>query len=320
MEANSTRVVLGNYKGIKVKRIDVVVTQEDIDAQLARACELAAKPAPKEGAAAEGDEALIDFIGYIDGNAFPGGSGEDYPLTLGSGTFIPGFEEQLVGAAAGDRVDVNVTFPENYGAAEFAGKDALFQVTVKEVRTTVIPEISDAVVAQVSQYKTVEDFVNYLRVALAEHKAEEAAIERENRILEAVVAASEITVEEAETERRVEILKNNLISQLRNSGNTFEQYLQYNGLTEEIFAQSAKNDAKTMLMGEAVLREIADAESMTCTPEELNTQVEQMAMTYQMPKEQFSEMIGEQGLAMITQDVLAQKALQFICAEAIDEE
>lgn len=318
MSESMIQLKLGEYKGIQVKTQEITVTEAEINAELRHAQELAAKTEEKTDGAVMGDETVIDFVGYIDGEAFPGGEGSGYPLKLGSGTFIPGFEEQLVGAKKDDQVDVKVTFPADYHAPEYAGKEALFKVTVQAVRTSVIPDLSDEVIAQVSNYKTVAEFVDYVKSAISNYKKEQAAIEKENFVLQQIVDASEITVPEEMVTERMNALKNNLLAQLRNNGNTFEQYLQYNGLTEEQFHEYAMNDALAMLKGQAVLREIAKLEGFSYTPEELEKEIAGMAHSYQMEEVQLRAAMGEQGVVMVGEDILAKKALNFICAQAVE--
>lgn len=321
MSENTIQIKLANYKGIQVKKQEITVTEQEIEAELKHAQERAAKTEEKvNGAAAIGDETVIDFIGYIDGEAFPGGEGSDYPLTLGSGAFIPGFEEQLVGAKKGDQVDVKVTFPTNYHAPEFAGKEAVFKVTVKIIRTSVIPELSDDVITQVSGCKTVAEFVDYVKTTIRRYKEEHAAIEKENQVLEQIVEASEIVVPKEKVTERMNALKDNLLAQLRNNGNTFEEYLQYNGLTEEQFQKYAENDALTMLKGQAVLQEIANREGFSYTQEELKKEIAEMAHSYQLEEAQLRQMMGEKGVAMVGEDILAKKALNFICGQAVEIE
>ncbi len=320
MSENTIQLKLGEYKGVQVKKQEITVTEAEIEAELRHAQERAARTEEKTGGAEMGDETVIDFVGYIDGEAFPGGEGSGYPLKLGSGTFIPGFEEQLAGARKGDQVDVKVTFPKDYHAPEYAGKEALFKVTVQAVRTSIVPELSDEVIAQVSDHKTVAAFVDYVKETIRRYKADQAAIEKENFVLQQIVEASEITVPEEKVKERMNALKNNLLAQLRNNGNTFEQYLQYNNLTEEQFHEYAMNDALSMLKGQAVLHEIAKLEGFSYTQEELNKEIAEMAYSYQMEESQLREMMGEQGISMVGEDILAKKALDFICAQAVEIE
>ena len=316
MSEKKIQVTLGNYKGVEVKKAEIIITEEEVKAELERARQYAVTTQDKDGAAELGDEAVIDFVGYIDGEAFAGGDGTDFPLKLGSNTFIPGFEDQLVGVKKDDNVDVVVTFPEDYHAAEFAGKEATFKVTVKGVRSSFVPELSDEVVQKISQCKTVAEFEEFVKKSIHDFKQNQADMEKENKVLEQIVEASEIPQEFID--ERKEQLKNNLLAQLRNAGNTFEQYLQYNGLTEELFEEYAAKDALSMLKGQAVLQEIAKAEGFSYTDEDVDQTIAAMAMSYQMPAEQLREMMGERGVAMVAEDILSKQALEFIVKEAVE--
>ena len=318
MSEKKIQVTLGNYKGVEVKKAEIIITEEEVKAELERARQYAVTTQDKDGAAELGDEAVIDFVGYIDGEAFAGGDGTDFPLKLGSNTFIPGFEDQLVGAKKDNNVDVVVTFPEDYHAAEFAGKEATFKVTVKGVRSSFLPELSDEVVQKISQCKTVAEFEEFVRKSIHDFKQNQADMEKENKVLEQIVEASEIEVPQEFIDERKEQLKNNLLAQLRNAGNTFEQYLQYNGLTEELFEEYAAKDALSMLKGQAVLQEIAKAEGFSYTDEDVDQTIAAMAMSYQMPAEQLREMMGERGVAMVAEDILSKQALEFIVKEAVE--
>ena len=298
MSEKKIQVTLGNYKGVEVKKAEIIITEEEVKAELERARQYAVTTQDKDGAAELGDEAVIDFVGYIDGEAFAGGDGTDFPLKLGSNTFIPGFEDQH--------------------AAEFAGKEATFKVTVKGVRSSFLPELSDEVVQKISQCKTVAEFEEFVRKSIHDFKQNQADMEKENKVLEQIVEASEIEVPQEFIDERKEQLKNNLLAQLRNAGNTFEQYLQYNGLTEELFEEYAAKDALSMLKGQAVLQEIAKAEGFSYTDEDVDQTIAAMAMSYQMPAEQLREMMGERGVAMVAEDILSKQALEFIVKEAVE--
>lgn len=318
MSEKKIQVTLGNYKGVEVKKAEIIITEEEVKAELERARQYAVTSEDKDGAAELGDEAVIDFVGYIDGEAFAGGDGTDFPLKLGSNTFIPGFEDQLVGAKKDDNVDVVVTFPEDYHAAEFAGKEATFKVTVKGVRSSVVPELSDEVVQKISQCKTVAEFEEFVKKSIHDFKQNQADMEKENAVLAQIVDSSEIEVPQEFIDERKEQLKNNLLAQLRNAGNTFEQYLQYNNLSEDQFEEYAAKDALSMLKGQAVLQEIAKAEGFSYTGEDVDQTIAAMAMSYQMPAEQLREMMGERGVAMVAEDILSKQALDFIVKEAVE--
>ena len=312
-------VKLGEYKGLKVDKVSTRVTQKEVDEEIDKERERNARTIDvTDRAVQDKDQITLDFEGFVDGVAFEGGKASDYPLTIGSGAFIPGFEDQLVGAKKDDNVDVVVTFPEDYHAAEFAGKEATFKVTVKGVRSSFLPELSDEVVQKISQCKTVAEFEEFVRKSIHDFKQNQADMEKENKVLEQIVEASEIEVPQEFIDERKEQLKNNLLAQLRNAGNTFEQYLQYNGLTEELFEEYAAKDALSMLKGQAVLQEIAKAEGFSYTDEDVDQTIAAMAMSYQMPAEQLREMMGERGVAMVAEDILSKQALEFIVKEAVE--
>ena len=317
--ATKPEVTLGKYIGVTVTKVDGTVTDEDVTVAIDKEREKNARTINVEDRAIEnGDTAVIDFEGFVDGVAFDGGKGENHSLEIGSGSFIPGFEDQLIGKNAGDDVDVNVTFPDEYHAEDLAGKEATFKVTVKGVRSSFVPELSDEVVQKISQCKTVAEFEEFVKKSIHDFKQNQADMEKENKVLEQIVEASEIEVPQEFIDERKEQLKNNLLAQLRNAGNTFEQYLQYNGLSEEQFEEYAAKDALSMLKGQAVLQEIAKAEGFSYTDEDVDQTIAAMAMSYQMPAEQLREMMGERGVAMVAEDILSKQALEFIVKEAVE--
>ncbi|MCU6763486.1 Trigger factor [uncultured Roseburia sp.] len=317
--AEKITIVLGEYKGIKIPKQEVTVTEEEIEAELKRAQKMAAKKAAKDGEAETGDETVIDFTGYIDGEAFPGGDGKDYPLILGSGSFIPGFEEQLLGSKKGDHVEVKVSFPANYHAAEFAGKAAVFQVDVKEVRTAKMPEIGDEMAAAVSPCKTLAEFKDYIKSEIVKHKEQELSVEVENAIVNKIMETTTITVPKKDIETAAENLKQGFINQLTNSGQTLEAYLEYNGMTMQQFEDSAIAQAEHMIKGQSLLAEVAKREGLEVMEAELERELRGMAVSYQMDQEKLKELLGEQGLELVKQDIAAGKAMDFLLASAIQE-
>ncbi len=319
MGEKTIQVKLAEYKGVKVQKRVVSVTEAEILSEMERARTYAATTVDKpDGAAVMGDQAVIDFVGYIDDQPFEGGDGEDYPLVLGSNTFIPGFEEQLVGAKVGDQVDVKVPFPENYHAKEFAGRDAIFKVTVKALRSSVVPELSDEVVAKISPCRTVDEFKAYVEKQIRNYKADQILQEKENEVLTRVVEGSEADVPPVLVDERAAVLKNNLLVQLQNGGNTLEAYLDYNNLTEDMYNQYMNQNALNMLMGQAVLLEIAKAEGFSYTQEELEQELFTMARSYQTTVDSLKEMIGENGILMVGEDLLHKQALNFITEQSVE--
>ena len=309
-------VVLGEYKGIKLPKMEVTVTEEEVQEELKRAQQMAATKEPKDGAAETGDETVIDFVGYKDGVAFPGGDGSDYPLVLGSGSFIPGFEEQLVGSKKGDHVEVKVTFPANYHAEDLAGAEAVFQVDVKEVRSAKLPEIGDEMAQKVSPCKTLEEFKEYVRNEIKKYKSQQLASQREDMIVSKIMETSTVEVPEKDIQVAADNLKQNFKMQLMQAGQNLEAYLQSAQMTQEQFDQSAVEQATMMIKGQSVLAEIAKRENIVVTDEELEKELSQMAMNYQMEVDKLKEAIGEHGLELVRQDISGSKAMDLMLSLA----
>lgn len=312
------KVELGQYKGIQIPKAMVSVTEEEIMEELKRAQQMAATKEAKDGAAETGDETVIDFVGFMDGVAFPGGDGKEFPLVLGSGQFIPGFEEQLVGAKKGDHVEVKVTFPGNYHAAELAGKEAVFQVDVKEVRGMNVPEIGDEMVRRVSKCKDLAEFKEFVKAEILKYKEKEMKTEKENFIVNKVMETSVIDIPEEEINTAAENLKQNFYMQLQQSGQTIEQYLQYVNMTMEAFEKSAVDQANMMIRGQALLAEIAKAEGVVVTEDDLNNELVEMTANYHMGVDDLKDAIGEDGLALVKGDIAASKAIDLVVGYAVE--
>lgn len=319
MSEQKIQVKLAEYRGVAVPKRQVTVTEQEVLAELDRARSYASITKDKDdGQAAMGDQAVIDFVGYIDDKPFEGGDGTDYPLVLGSNTFIPGFEEQLVGARVGEQVEVKVPFPTNYHAKEYAGRDAVFKVTVKSLRATITPELSDEVVARISPCKNIEEFKVYVENEIRRYKEDQQLQEKENEVLTKIVEASELEIPEAMIQGRAQVLKNSLEGQLRNSGNTLQDYMDYNNLTPEMLDEYLTHDAVNMLKGQAVLLEIARVEGMKFSQEELDEELFKMARGYQMTVGELQKMLGDEGVEMVGNDLLHKKALDFVVAESVE--
>lgn len=312
------KVELGQYKGVEIPKGMVSVTEEEIMEELKRAQQMASSKVKKDGPAETGDETLIDFVGYRDGVAFPGGAGTDFPLILGSGQFIPGFEEQLVGAKSGDHVEVKVTFPSNYHAEDLAGKETVFQVDVKEVRGLEVPEIGDVMAQRVSHCKTLEEFKVYVKEQILKHKENEMKSEKENYIVGKVLAASVVTIPEEEIKTAAENLKQNFYAQLAQSGQNIEAYLEYVNMTMEAFEQSAIDQAEMMIKGQALLAEIAKAEGIVVTEDDLNNELVEMAASYKMSVDDLRDAIGKDGIELVKGDIAASKAIDLVVGYAVE--
>ena len=316
--AEKITIVLGEYKGIEIPKLQVEVSEDEIAVELKRAQQLAAKKEVKDAPAETGDETVIDFVGYINGQAFPGGDGQEYPLVLGSGSFIPGFEEQLLGSCKGDHVEVKVTFPKNYHVPEIAGQEAVFQVDVKEVRGAILPEIGDEMARAVSPCKTLEEFKEYIRKEIRKYKEQELAGKREDILMTKVMANTTVTVPAKDIETAAENLKQGFINQLANSNQTLEGYLQYAQMTMEQFEESARVQADHMIKGQSVLAEIAKQEGVEVSEEELARELRQMAAGYQMDQEKLKELLGEKGVELVKQDIAGGKAMDLLLSWAVE--
>ena len=308
VQAEQIQVTLGDYRSLRISDKSIVITESQIQSELEYAQESAADYAPKYTPAEIGDQLTIDFIGYMDGAAFPGGSGNDFPLVLGSGTFIPGFEEQLVGSSMGDHVKVSLAFPEGYQASDLAGKDSIFEVDVKAVKTPKLPEINDAFAASVSDCRTLAELKEQIRESLWEEKRDSL----KNHMIEELMKICEVTVPKKEIDTVADNLKQNFFIQLQNAGQTLDSYLKQVNMTKEKFDSSADAQAEMMIRSQSILAEIAEKENITVSDEELNLQLDELARSYSVAVDEFVESIGERGVNLVRRDYEAEKALNFM--------
>ena len=262
-------VKLGKYKGVKVDKEVITVTEEEVAAEIEKERENNARTIEVEGRAVEdGDIATIDFEGFVDGVAFEGGKGENYPLTIGSGSFIPGFEEQLIGKNKDEEVDVNVTFPEDYHAEELKGKEALFKVTVKEVKTKELPEVDDEFAAEVSEFETLAEYKEDIRKKLTEKKEKEARNAKEEAVITAIIEDSAMEIPDAMLETQQRQIVDEFTQRLQMQGISLEQYFQFTGLDAEKMLEQAKPQADRRIKSRLVLEAIVAAEKITVSDEE----------------------------------------------------
>lgn len=309
-----TQIKLGNYKGMAIPKIVVEVSEAEVAAELERARQMAAEWIDVEKAA-NGDEVLIDFEGFLDGVPFNGGKGENYPLTLGSGSFIPGFEEQLIDAAKGDDVDVVVTFPEEYHAEELAGKESVFKVKVHNVRRKQTPEMGDEFVAKVSPYKTLDELKSKIEEAI---KAQKTAQEKQEAAKKQLLSVCEAVLEEAELEQVVEDFVENTRAQLQSYGMSLEDYLAMTGNTVDDIKKENRAKAEEMLRATKILGEIAKLENIEAEQAEIDREIEGLSNQYQMPVEQLKAMLSEEDKKNIATDIKLGKAFQFVIENCIE--
>lgn len=310
-------VTLGEYKGVEVPKSETEVTDEDIDAEIKKEQEKNSRTVTVEDRGAEnGDITTIDFEGFVDGIAFEGGKGTDYPLTLGSGSFIPGFEDQLVGAKAGDHVEVNVTFPEEYQAAELAGKAAVFQCDVKKVETKELPELDDDFAQDVSEFDTLAEYREDVKKNLTEKKEKEARAAKENAAVDKAIENAEMEIPDAMINTQVRQMMNDFASRMQSQGLTMEQYFQFTGMTAEKMQEEMKPQALKRIQTRLVLEKIAETENIEVSEDEVNEEISKMAEMYKMEADKLKELLGDRELEQMKKDMAVQKAVTLVADEA----
>ena len=310
-------VTLGEYKGVEVPKSETEVTDEDIDAEIKKEQEKNSRTVTVEDRGAEnGDITTIDFEGFVDGVAFEGGKGTDYPLTLGSGSFIPGFEDQLVGAKAGDHVEVNVTFPEEYQAAELAGKAAVFQCDVKKVETKELPELDDDFAQDVSEFDTLAEYREDVKKNLTEKKEKEARAAKENAAVDKAIENAEMEIPDAMLNTQVRQMMNDFASRMQSQGLTMEQYFQFTGMTAEKMQEEMKPQALKRIQTRLVLDKIAETENIEVSEDEVNEEISKMAEMYKMEADKLKELLGDRELEQMKKDMAVQKAVTLVADEA----
>ena len=313
-------VTLGMYKGVEVEKTDVAVTDEEVDAAIDRERENNARTISVEDRAVrDGDMTIIDYEGFVDGESFEGGKDEDYPLTIGSGTFIPGFEEQLIGAELDKEVEVNVTFPEDYQASELAGKPAVFKCIVKEIREKELPELDDEFASEVSEFDTLAEYREDVKKNLTERKEAEAKAAKEEKVVEAIIADAKMDIPEAMLATQQRSMADDFAQRIQMQGITIDQYFQFTGLTREAFLEQLKPQAEERIKSRLVLEAVAKAENLEASDEEYTAEIKKMAEAYQMDEDKITEMIGEFEQKSIKEDICIRKALELAVESAVEK-
>ena len=311
-------VTLGKYKGVKVDKFDLDVTDEEITAEIDQEREKNSRIVDvTDRAVKEGDIATIDFEGFVDGVAFDGGKGEDYPLTIGSHAFIPGFEEELVGAKVGEKKDVNVTFPEDYQAAELAGKAAVFKCTVKKLQEKQLPELDDDFVGEVSdESDTVEEYKEEIKKKLSERKSASARNAKEEAVVEAIIADAKMEIPDAMLDTQQRQMVQDYAQRLQAQGISMEQYMQFTGTTAAMLMEQVKPQALKRIQSRLVLEAVAAAENIQVSDEEYEEEVKTMGEAYQMEPDKVKELLGESGRKQVLDDLAVRKAVDFVVENA----
>ncbi|MCI9336544.1 MAG: trigger factor [Lachnospiraceae bacterium] len=315
------QVELGQYKDIKVDKADVDVTEEEITAEIDREREKNSRTVNVEDRAVkDGDVATIDFEGFVDGVAFEGGKGTDYPLTIGSHAFIPGFEEELIGAEIGVQTDVNVTFPEDYQAEELAGKAAVFKCTVKKLQEKQMPELDDDFVGEVSEESdTVEEYKEEIRKKIKKRKTDEAKTVKEDAVIDGIIADAKMDIPEAMIETQQKQMVQEYAQRMQSQGISMEQYMQFTGMTREMLMEQVKPQVLRKIQSRLVLEAVAAAEDIQVTEEEINEEIKSMGEAYRMELDRVEELLGENGKKQVVEDIRVRKAVDLVVESAREE-
>ena len=311
-------VTLGEYKGMQVAKADLDVTEEEVLAEIRREQEKNSRIVTVEDRPAqEGDTVTLDFEGFVDGTPFEGGKGTDHPLVLGSGSFIPGFEEQLVGANTGSHVEVKVTFPEEYQAAELAGKEAVFQCDIKKIEKKELPELDDEFAQDVSEFETLDAYKESVKKTLEERKQEAAKTEKENAAVDKVIENAQMDIPDAMIETQAQQMLEDFANRMKMQGLSMEQYFQFTGQSAEKMLEDMKPQALKRIQTRLVLEKVAETEGIEISDEELEEEFKKMAESYKMEVEKVKELMKE-GLETMKQDLAVQKAVTLIADSAVE--
>ncbi|MGO4543180.1 trigger factor [Paenibacillus sp. 2TAB23] len=307
-------VTLGEYKGLEVETAVAEVTEEEIAAELERLQQRHAELSViEEGAAQNGDITVIDFDGYVDGEAFEGGAGERYSLELGSNSFIPGFEEQVVGMQIGDFKDVDVTFPETYHAEHLAGKPAVFKVKLHEIKRKSLPALDDEFAKDVSEFDTLEEYKQDLVSKLQERKVQEGEQAREVAVVDKATAAAEVEIPEPMIVSETDYMIKDFENRLKAQGMNMDLYFQFSGQNESVLREQMRSDAEKRVLNNLVLDAIAKAEGIAANDEDLNEELEKLSKSYNRPSEELREIFSKNGnLNSLQEDIALRKTIKFL--------
>ncbi|SFS98968.1 trigger factor [Marininema halotolerans] len=311
-------VKLGEYKGLEIEEKDFLVTQEDIDAELKQMQERQGQlVAVEEGTIEEGDRAILDFEGFVDGEAFEGGKGEQYTLEIGSGQFIPGFEEQLVGLAPGEEKDVTVTFPEEYHAEDLKGKEAVFKVKIHEIKRTELPELDDEFAQDVGEFETFEELKSDVENKLKEQKKNEEESYKRNQLVEKAAENAEVEIPEVMIDREIDQMVSHFEQQLSMQGVNLEQYIQFTGQTKEDIRAQFKEDAGKKTRNDLVLEAISEAENVEVTEEDIEEELKKLAEQMSRELDEIKRLVDMQGgRAQIEGDLKIRKTVDLLVSNS----
>lgn len=310
-------VTLGEYKGVEVKKAEAVVTDEDVENELTAARKKNGRLIDVEdGAIEDGDNTIIDFTGYIDDKTFDGGAGTDYPLVIGSHSFIEGFEDQLIGKKKGETCDVNVTFPAEYHADELAGKPAKFVVTIKEVKRNELPELNDEFASEVSDFDTLDEYKADIRKKLQEKKEQDAKVENENNVIEKVVENAQMELPQPMVDTQAREMVENYARRLQSQGLNINDYMKYTGMTPEKLMEQMRPEAEKRIKTRLVLEKVVEVENVEVSDEKLDEQINEIAASYKLEGDKLKEMMGGREKEQIREDLKVQAAIDLLVEQA----
>lgn len=313
-------VELGEYKGVEVTKADAEVTDADVEEELKKVQDQNSRTVSVEDRAVkDGDMTVIDFEGFIDGEAFEGGKGENYPLTIGSHSFIDTFEEQMIGMNIGEEKELNVTFPEDYHAENLKGKPATFKVTVKEIKEKQLPELDDDFAQDVSDFDTLAEYKDDLKKKIAERKESEAKAKKESEAIEKVVEAAKMDIPQAMIDTQVNRMLEDFAMRLQQQGLSVEQYFQYTGMTADKIMEEMKPEAVKRIKNSLVLEAVAKAENIEVSEEEFEAELQKMADMYKMEIEKIKEFVQDAEAKQMKDDIAIQKAVELIVSSAVEK-
>lgn len=317
--ATKPEVTLGDYKGLKVDKVSTRVTQKEVDEEIEKERERNARTIEvTDRAVQDKDEVTLDFEGFVDGVAFEGGKGEDYPLTIGSGSFIPGFEEQLIGAEIDKEVEVNVTFPKEYHSEELAGKDATFKCTVHTIKAKELPELDDEFASEVSECETMDAYRAEVKKNIKERKERTGKEKKENQAVDQAIENAQMDIPEAMIEFQVRQMADDFARRIQQQGLTVEQYFQFTGMTEEKMMEEMRPQAEKSIKTRLVLEAIVKAENIEVSDERVEEELTKMAEAYQMEVEKLKEFMGENEKKQIKEDLAVQEAITLLVNESVE--
>ncbi len=310
-------VTLGQYKGVEVEKADDQVTAEDVEAELKKVQEQNGRlKSIEDRPVADGDQTVIDFEGFVDGKPFEGGKAEDYPLTIGSHSFIDTFEEQLIGKNIGEECEIHVTFPTEYHAAELAGKPATFKVTVKEIKEKELPALDDEFASEVSDFDTLEEYKKDIEAKLAEKKKESAASQNEDRVVEKVVEGASMEIPDRMVDAQVDTMVQDMARRMESQGLNMDLYMKYTGMNTETLREQMRPQAVKRIQTRLVLEAVAAAENIAVSQEKVDEEIAKMAKSYNMEADKLKGFMSENDMKQLKEDLAVQAAVDLLVAEA----